>query len=548
MRNKILSAAIGVVLCITAGQAFAVASSFKNVIDGDGIFNDAVVTAGDLMGDFTVEPIGGGADAIIASQHDEEGTTYAAELFGGSGVTIPSGLQAAVVYLLDGVITEGFRMKFTLSDGAFNANPNLAIDEQGGSPNIIPTLLDGGSGKNYAEFDIPLGGDLSGDGGATLATTTKFQLAYQLSKTAGLATPGGKVDMSVTLLTYPLNVKVGPARTVTVAQSQQGTKIKLTQEELGDVNISVSEGETQFVGENPGGGEGAFVANDEVILGYITVEDTTNNATSPVMSSDGLTDWEIGQAADAKVKTDTSLFTIEDGQFSASASAPGQVSIQGTLTASTAAEVTSDEGGEKWTATWKLTDSLLSQIATDTDNGDSVSIRIIADGNTKINVTENDPTANLSIDYDVDEIADVSGITATFRSFSRDGTVCSLFNLPGDGAPDKTNIRITNDSSTAGQITVAMWGEDGTELIPAGTVLKNMDPTTGLELSDTIQSQESWHINDVELKALGTAWTGRAHATFTSTLPKLGVFAWLRHQATGINSNLSSGASGSGCE
>jgi hypothetical protein len=82
-------------------------------------------------------------------------------------------------------------------------------------------------------------------------------------------------------------------------------------------------------------------------------------------------------------------------------------------------------------------------------------------------------------------------------------------------------------------------------LIPSGTPLLG-DGVTGSE--DVLQPYATWHISAAELESFsGGPWQRRAMATISSTISKLEAFALLRHKATGINSNLSGGATGNAC-
>jgi len=547
IRKKILGVAILAAFSLSVA-GIAQAGTFVNADATSGIDNAGAPPSFDGASfESSTETL------VLPATAVTDGITYAAEMFQGTGITIPDnggdntkGQYAAVLYIIDGDITKDFRLTYTLSNGAqFDGDPIVSI--AGGLPTEFDCTNgtdcvkeDGGSGDNFVTYTIIANTN-------NLTNGEGIALAYRLKNTGALATPGEQIEMTVKLETYPLAIKVAPSRTISVAQSKAALgDLKILPEEGGSVKISVSSGQTEFVGENPAGGTGAYVSTDEVILGYIEINQVTN-----VKARDGVTDWTIGTGEGLVVEGSTTTLSITEGQFAASASGSGQVYFMGDNSGATpstgsivANEVIDVDG--TWTATWELSNATLQNIATDTAATPQrkIMIRMKVDGTNEINVTENPPVATLNIDFDEDFMEDITDIAADLRRFRLDGTVCTLYNIPGGNAPDVINIRITNDTNASGTVTIGMWGEDGTELIASGTPLLS-DGATG---DDVLQAYASWHISAADLESLaGGPWTRRAIVTLSSTLSKLEAFALLRHKTTGINSNLSGGASGNAC-
>jgi hypothetical protein len=543
VHNKILKAALLATLGLSS-SGVAAEVWFKN------IGNNAQETgpSGDILSSYTVNPATFtgefetyATEKIVVNDVPTDGIIYAAEMFGSGGIDIPSstttGDLLAVAYKIDAAIEEDFDLTFTLSNGAKFADAMLSIDNANGTEHYDCTnaaLCKESSLSSSVTYRIkPKDTDA---GAVPLDANSVFALAYRLTDTGALATPGESIEMTITFETE-IGVKVAAPRTLTVAKSAKAlTEINILPEEIGTVKISVSSGQTQFTGENPQSLEGAYVSPEEAVLGYIEIK----SSEPPPKAQDGISNWTLG-ANQGVVIEDNSLLTITEGQFAASASGLGRVYWEATG-ASEDATVTDVDG--KWQAVWQLDDAALKAISDDTAADKKVPIKMKVDGVSEINVTENAPVATLDIDFENEDMQDIKGITGELNRFRLDGTVCTLYNIPGANAPDITNIRITNDTNATGTVTIGMWGQDGTELIASGTPLLS-DGATG---EDVLQPYASWHINAAELESLaGGPWEKRAIVTLSSTLSKLEVFALLRHKGTGINSNLSGGASGNAC-
>jgi hypothetical protein len=567
MHNRILLTAITAALSIShSGITQAAPASLTNAT-GTVIADCANVAANGCPIIGTATPAWGVANAtlgggIVNAQagNEDKGIIYAAELFGSGTVDLPSGngltasseekgTRQAVVYNVNGDITQAFLATFTLSDGALFVNePQLSVADAGANAVhndlVVPsdTGQETASGKSTAAFAIDAKTGV-------LTTDDKIALIFQWKDAnRKLATAGESIEMSVTLETDGLQIPVNPPRSVPIATSKQCITAAIKSESLGTVKISVSDDSKKFSGENPPGGVGAFISDSQALLGYVEISDqrSVTTASERARTSNGVEECNIGQFTDTKVNTDTTLLQITDGQFAASHTPPsGDVFLIGVKSGGGAALGTTSADATLATdteATWKLNDTTLDNIATDTnDSTAAVNIQFKVDGNTEINLPENDPVASFTIDFVQDYMADITlDPPVTLRKFRPDGATCILYNIPNSvSAPDTVTVRITNPTSSEGLLKAQMWGQDGSELIPSGTLLND---------GNNIKAYETVVVPATALEDLaGGAWNARGVLKVTSTVPKLEMFGMLRDKATGIVTNLSAGATGSGC-
>jgi hypothetical protein len=378
-----------------------------------------------------------------------------------------------------------------------------------------------GSGKSTATFLIPTS---KGGTDLNLETGDKLMLLYKLGNTKALGSPGQKINMGVTLITPLTNIKVNPAREITVASSKPGIKLlDLKPVEGGDIKISVLSDSKEFTGDGT-----PFIGTNEAKIGYINLDNDDSTGTQEVKAADGETKFEVGKTG---ALADKSTLQITDGQFAASLKTPGKVFIQADTQNLQADTVTETD------ATWNLHDTGLQAIQS--PSADKTAIHFMLEGQTAVNVPENDPHAVLTIDFDDTKMTDMT-IEADLRKIKKDGTICQIYNVPNTSASDLLSIRITNDSAVAGKLTVALYNMDGTEAIAAGTELFE---------GEEIQPGETKRLSATDLETLaGAPWTGRARAVISSTLPKLAVMALLRQNVAGGSLvNMSTGAKGNSC-
>ena len=435
----------------------------------------------------------------------------------GLAADIPAGANGIPLY---------HKEAFNLSSGAEawikgGGHETSITAATGHGPDALPlkAKTGTGSGKSTATFLIPA----SKHTDLNLETGDRMMLLYKLGSTKALASPGQKINMTVALATSLTNIKVNPARELTVASSKPGIKVlDMKPLEGGEIKISVLSDSKEFTGDGA-----PFIGTNEAKIGLINL-DNDDSTSQEVKAADGETKFEIGKTG---ALADKSTLQITDGQFAASLKTPGTVLVQAGTTNLQADTVTETD------ATWNLHDTGL--IAIEAAILDKTAIHFKVDGSTAINVPENNPHATLTIDFDDTKMTDLT-IEADLRKIKKDGTICHIYNVPNTTAADALSVRITNDSAVAGKLTVALYNMDGTEAIAAGTELFE---------GEEIKPDETRRISAADLETLaGAAWSGRARAVISSTLPKLAVLALLRQNVPGgALVNMSVGATGNSC-
>ncbi|HIE02496.1 MAG TPA: hypothetical protein EYP59_19800 [Thiotrichaceae bacterium] len=433
-----------------------------------------------------------------------------------------TGLAAAIVPLGANDIPVYRVSAFKLSDGGeqWIKDEPLITAATGHTPALPLKAKTGtGSGKSTATFLIPA----SKKEALNLETGDRLMLLYKLGNTKALASPGQKINMTVALATSLTNIKVNPARELTVASSKPGIKVlDMKPVEGGTIKISVLSDSKELTGDGT-----PFIGTNEAKIGYINL-DNDDSTSQEVKAADGETKFEVGKTG---ALADKSTLQVTEGQFAASLKSPGSVLVQAGTTNLQADTVTETD------ATWNLHDTGLQAI--EAANQDLTAIHFKVDGSTGINVPENNPHATLTIDFDDTKMTDMT-IEADLRKIKKDGTICHIYNVPNATAADALSIRITNDSAVSGKLTIALYNMDGTEAIVAGTELF---------AGEEIQPDETRRLSAADLETLaGAAWSGRARAVISSTLPKLAILVLLRQNVPGgALVNLSVGATGSSC-
>lgn len=496
----------------------------------------------------------------MSYDRSSDGIIYAAELFDASrilpGDSVYDADYMSTIYMVDGTITNNFNMTFTLTNGAtFADDPLLGIDDSrtgteawsisgthsstisqatGTSPALPLKPKSGtGSGKNTAVFEIPAGehNDLN------LQTGDKLLLLYNLNNTKVLSDPKQTIEMEVKLETALEGIRVNPTQKITIARSKQATVTwKVSAVEGGNSRISVLDESKEFSGDDSST-RFSFIDSHEVQIGLISLK---IDFTVPILLADGFSYFsfklnpKMGYSSGVGVKTSNSTLVIKNGQFAASQTLPGKVFIHvkhsNGITELAASHLT------ETSATWELTNDDLDLIS----KAEEVTIRIRVDGKTPINVPDKPPHATLMIDFDDTGMTDIT-LESDLALIKRNGTICTVYNVPGTAASEAISIRITNDSPISGKLTGLLFDMDGQELIPAGTDMLD---------GELIKPNETKRLTAADLEELsGGPWTGRALLTISSALPKLGMFALLRSKIPGAPlTNLSVGATGRSCE
>jgi hypothetical protein len=122
----------------------------------------------------------------------------------------------------------------------------------------------------------------------------------------------------------------------------------------------------------------------------------------------------------------------------------------------------------------------------------------------------------------------------------RNGSVCTLYNIPNTAAVDILSVRVTNMSNKEGLVLGTLRGLDGTVIFTNQTLIEALAPNATARVD----------ADALKTLAGGIDWAGRAVLTLSSTIPEgnMEAYGLVRNKAGGPLMNLSAGASGNGCD
>jgi hypothetical protein len=521
--KKTLSAAIAVALSFGVGAAQA--ASFEKYLTKDYI-------SGSLSTDHQIN----------------QSLKYAYEQFGTGSDAGDLAFPFRVRYTLSKAVPNDIDLyvSFTLSGGATwqenLSSSNLTIQDSTGTLVAAP------------EIAIVNGGNTAASTVTFLISTTKKSLdtsqildfTFKVgSAEKVLQSPGGKITLTSTLVkaqkstSFTVGEEADQSLATDLALSQEGTIITFEQADVGNpAYISVEADGKTF--EGPGLLDGSPT---KVAYGVIRLKDDTSvlqNSSTCVPKSylvgngnnvTGCTEstWtSVGQMTEGSI-------TIEDGNFSAS----GKPS-DGMVYLDTATKISADEFTNATLAKWALdTADFNALLAAGSDRNIVLSVN----GTTEIiENRQTQPRGTLVIKF-----GSGNSVTRTafLRHLKKNGTVCTLYNIPPSDALDIVNIRITNDSATVSGFVKGKLRDMDNKLIFQKTVVEQ----GSLEPHQTVRLQMA------DLTADGSSWKGRAVLTLESNIPhpKMQVYGLLRaREATGFPEtplmNMSTGATGNSCD
>lgn len=373
-----------------------------------------------------------------------------------------------------------------------------------------------------------------------------------------LGNPGGQIKISVGVIivdganfTTGKVVSTAAAADTPLASSAEGMAVTFVGPQDGNpAYISVVNDGKTFEGP------GRFDNKDtQVSYGTIELDDANtllsasttcidkNNTTN--ISRTGATSLNCSHTSwQGQSHMSEGTLSIEDGNFNASGKASdGHVYIKtGT---DPKKYVYADEFTNSTTAKWKLVSADDDFINIYDANGAARDIILEVNGTDA--VIENrqiQPKGTLVIKYD-------SGNTVTRTAFLRhlkkNGTVCTLYNIPPSDAIDVINIRITNDSSSVDGFVKGKLRDD-----KGGNLYQS--PKTLVELGN-LKPHQTVRLTLDDLKSGGETWKGRAVLVLESNIPHplMQVFGLMRaKEGTGFPEtplmNMSTGATGNSCD
>jgi hypothetical protein len=562
--------------------AFAVAGDFvnSNCAGSAAVPCSAFITAGSI-GATEFLPAAASATAGVFSSGTLGATTnvnrihgdtgiigiqYATEVLSSSSAVIPWGRTAGTddyqvaQYIISGAINKKFTATFALTGASFSGPVHVIVYPGDGvctaaKANTNPVTVTASGAQ--AIVTVPVASCSISDG-------TNIYLAYKLTSITA-KNAGDAVTMTASFKEATGTGEIpNPTRTLTVVKATKGAEIGITPELGGEVYISASSGATEFTTKDPSTFQGntAYVSDDEVIIGYVKI--TPNTAVYDVTGS---TVFTIGNKNSDGTKADTAVLTISSGQFGAS---PGGVGAAGKVYIDVGSPIDAlFPLADTETATWNLSDTNLKAIASlsATTYPYGAPIKIKANRADTINLVETDPTADMTVTLASLVTPSTETITgAVLRSFSLDGRVCWVYNVPspGDNVADLLSIRITNGSTRQGVVTGTLYPQAGGDPDPNLTAVNLLEAIIA-DATDTRGEVLSLDGTEVALNAgatirlsaddiakiAGSTWEGtRKVLMIQSTIPELEVMTLLRHTKDATTqplSNVSTGVTGSSC-
>jgi hypothetical protein len=465
--------------------------------------------------------------------------TYAAEVFR-STVTpdiIPSAGSVdfqGICYQVSGLISQAFTVDFKVTGAQFSTDTGnwwFAVGDNGSVGPKGLCNMTGAAAADKMTLTVPSISTAS----CSLVDGTQICLFYHLTSTSALKEPGKTVTISAELKAG--GAVLGLATPIDVAKSVQAAKFTLLPELDGDVYISTTSEQKEFLATDsniapvsPTKDENtAFKSTTEVIIGYVKYAPTAG-----AVGRDGSVVFNLGTDA-----ANAGTLVVTDGQFSASSSGTTGRVYLGTGAVANTVEKVSD----KWVATWNLDSTQLGLLSTVTEKYTPIQIKV--DGGTKIDQTlDADPMGELTITLGTTKtpISD-QPIASPLRRIPYDGKVCTAYNIPSPtGAQDVLMLRITNDSDRPGTLSGTLYDLTGNPVgdkvdLLAGHIDYTQSPPkdrTTLGLSDPLQLQprETVIITSQNIAALfgKTSWEGeRWVLKVMSSIPKIEMFNLLRN-------------------
>jgi len=443
------------------------------------------------------------------------------------------------VYTVEETLSSNFKATFELNNSAtfgedLSLSSGTALDFVA-HPSGTHSAVTPSSGGNGGDTEVTFLVQPTDNNGFNRTGDHTLVLRFQLKNLDALQSPNEEIKMTVSLFDSSGNTQIDtPSETATVATSSRGSKVELNADP-GPAEIDVSTGSVNFIGNG-------ITTSTMVSLGSITL-----GSQSGTIVADGSI-WQFGTSDPTP---GSATLTILNGNFAASLSTDAGGTGTGAVFINLANDETYDTDTDPIdiaadtlsvdTATWELsTDELDAMIAA----GESF-ITILADGTTEINDFNDPPEATFVVNYSGSK---QDSFKKKLLHIKRNGTVCSLYNIPNPTAIDAMNLRITNTSSKAGVLRGTLRQMDGTVLFKNELLLGTEDAPETVAPNQTVRLTQD-DIDAVNIAAGNeSGWAGRAVLTISSDVTSMEIFGLLRSKSGGPLINMSVGGTGNGCD
>jgi hypothetical protein len=345
-------------------------------------------------------------------------------------------------------------------------------------------------------------------------------------------------SVQVTLAGSVVTQPVGSAESAQIATSKRGLSVLIEEEKTPPVAaISFAADTLKFA---TGNSKNSLADVDRVSLGKIAIDKgDAKGRDGSLAYSPSFAGW-------------SSKLQVTDGPFSASQGA-NQVFLDNDSncvfdTTTTPASIPATVSGS--TATWNvLTEAQITAIF----NSDMY-VCVVADGVKAIEEQSKAPTAILEMGL-VQPLAKYQG---RLRHIKETGTKCTLFNIPdateslGSLSTDLVMVRITNNGPDAGTLYATLYDQSGKPIYsPKRQAIGPIEPFQTVVYYTGREKSLPTYDPAFDLAAIGGAqhWVGqRATLIVATELSDVSIFGLVRNRHGGPNMNMSTGATGNGCD
>jgi len=410
----------------------------------------------------------------------------------------------------------------------------IVIDPQADDPSLwIKITSSGSSASNLSSRSLiiqpPADNEVSLD--------ARLVMRFRLKNLDALATPGTEVKMTATVTdktgTFSADKPTSDENVASVVSSSRASLIELNSVD-GKAYVNVDDSSLSFTGTQTNEGNTAVLG--QIVLGSAG-DDFLNGKHLP---------WTFGED---EPLPNSALLKIDQGNFKASQAEPGMVflDVDGNMEYDEGVDIKADDVNDDDLtaeyAQWTLSDLEISDMA---DDDGVTNVVIMADGETEINDFRDAPEASLKITYGGGYEDPFSG---RFRHIKRNGTVCTLYNIPNPTAVDLLSVRIINKTDEAGRVIGTLRDYTGLNVFTNKTLVDSLAANATVRLGETdsvssdvfldgIEKDTAW----VEANPGKTTWDERATLQINSSIDDLGVFGLVRNRKGGPLTNMSFGA------
>ncbi len=457
----------------------------------------------------------------------------------GSNLTLPSGGDFDTSYTT-GKVKDGYKLTltYTLTGATWSTEPGATNLK---SSNTTDTLI--GISETSATYALTVGGLGINNEVEIMLNFNDFQVQI---KQAEFQDVGQTVNLDI-----GITGNISESDDLILLSTAVGATVSF--KSGGDEKIDVAESGTKFTIKTDPTGKSASIG--ELKIGNASAKDST--LTNP---------WSF-----TNVSKEGTL-TISSGSFAASLDhdeddANKVLLFLGTdCSDSSISSIPATRVDNETTATWDLGDANLALIANASNTSATnykICVSVANDNQTAINETKEPPKALLTLEYSGSSELSYDG---ALRHLKRNGTICTVYNVPHVNASDEGNIRVTNRSGRTGTLTGSLRGKDNVYVFENLNLLNDYDtylatfgkaaevPNGEIKNNQTVRFTPEYFqwlakLNDDDTEGL---WAGRGVLNIGSDLSKMEVFLLLRSKPVdGVTTypllNLSTGATGNGC-